>query len=295
MKNPLLTNMLQSYSCQNEQDAVNALREIMQNIVLLALSRSNFFNHAAFYGGTALRILYGLKRGSEDMDFSLLTPDNEFDITDYADAIITEFASFGLSATFAGKVKMAKTNIQSAFLKSNTHTQLLAVGLDRNLFPNLNTQSEMKIKVEVDIEPPDGFATEIKYVYSPLPFAVKTLTLPDLLAGKIHAVLFRGWKNRVKGRDWYDLTWYAGNHPAYNLQHLENRARQSGDYKDSSPLTGKKVQQLLLQRLALVDMENLKADVKPFIRDQRELEIWNSDFFTALFQQLHPLTSANRS
>ncbi|MDR0931785.1 MAG: nucleotidyl transferase AbiEii/AbiGii toxin family protein [Victivallales bacterium] len=286
MTNPAITEMLNSYSCRSDQDYINALREIMQSVALLALSRNDFFNHAAFYGETALRILYGLNRGSEDMDFSLLAPDANFSLGKFGDALETEFASFGLRATFSKKIKMTAGNIQSAFLKSNTHVQLLSIGLDAALAGRVNARSEIKIKLEVDVQPPSGFDTEIKYLYQPLPFAIRSYTLPDLLAGKLHAVLFRSWKSRVKGRDWYDLVWYAGKHPQYHLSHLEQRARQSADYTDPRPLTELDVQAMLERRLAGLDIEAMKADVRPFLRDQRELEIWSKDFFTDVFRRM---------
>jgi hypothetical protein len=278
--------MLNSYSYKSDQDCVNALREIMQSISLLALARNDFFNHAAFYGGTALRILYGLNRGSEDMDFSLLAPDDTFDLGNYADALKTEFASFGLTAAFSEKAKITKAHIQSGFLKSNTQGVLLSIGFNPVLANRINARSEIKIKIEVDTQPPPGFDTRIKYLYQPLPFAVRSYTLPDLLAGKLHAVLFRSWKSRIKGRDWYDLAWYAGSHPEYNLAHLESRARQSGDYMNSAPLTASDVHAMLTARLNQLDIEAMKADVRPFLRDQRELEIWSKDFFADVFRRL---------
>ncbi len=286
MTNPAITEMLNAYSCKSDQDYVNGLREIMQSVALLALARNDFFNHAAFYGGTALRILYGLNRGSEDMDFSLLAADAGFDLGNYAAGIETEFASFGLSAAFSEKIKMINTNIQSGFLKSNTQTQLLSIGLDAALAGRIHARSEMKIKIEVDTAPPPGFDTEIKYLYQPLPFAVRSYTLPSLLAGKLHAVLFRAWKSRIKGRDWYDLAWYAGLHPEYNLAHLENRARQSGDYTGAAPLTASAVHSMLTERLRQLDAEAMKADVRPFLRDPRELAIWSKDFFEDVFKRL---------
>lgn len=286
MTHSAITAMLNSYSCRSDKDCINALREIMQSVALLALSRNLFFNHAAFYGGTALRLLHGLNRGSEDLDFSLLEPDHNFTLSSYSDGIETEFASFGLHAEFSEKIKVAHTNIKSPFLKSNTQAQLLSIGLDNALAKQINVHSEPKIKIEVDIQPPPDFDTEIKYVYEPLPFAVRSYTLPNLLAGKLHAVLFRSWKSRVKGRDWYDLVWYAGFHPQYHLAHLENRARQSGNYSGNKPLNGMEVQSLLIKRLQEIDIEAIKEDVRPFLRDDRELDLWSKDFFKDVFSRL---------
>ncbi len=286
MTNDLIIKMLESYGCRQDQDYVNALREIMQNVTLLALSRTDFFSHAAFYGGTALRILYGLNRGSEDMDFSLLKVDNSFDLGDYSTAIETEFSSFGLHASFKQKQKTGNANIQSGFLKANTQIQLLSVGLDKSLAGRFYSGDEIKIKVEVDVVPPHGGSTEIKYVFQPLPFSIRSCTLPTLLAGKLHAVLFRGWKSRVKGRDWYDLAWYAGNHPEYDIRHLENRSRQSADYSDEQELTNEKVHELLIAKLNTIDIEEMKKDVQPFLRNPHDIDCWSKDFFHDVFGRL---------
>ena len=288
MNHPVVSEMLREYSCANEQQAVNALREIMQSLALFALSRQDFFGRAAFYGGTALRILYGLNRGSEDMDFSLLEPDREFDLNRYADGLRTVFASFGLDVAFSEKIKVGRTDIRSGFLKGNTRAQLLSIGLNRALARQVHARSEMKIKIEVDIQPPGGFGTEIKYLYRPQPFAVRACALPDLLAGKLHAVLFRSWGARVKGRDWYDLAWYSGAHPEYNLRHLENRARQSGDYSGAAPLTDEAVHAMLEARLDRIDIDAAADDVRPFLREQADLACWSREFFLDAFRRLHP-------
>lgn len=286
MKNNLIIRMLESYDCRQDQDYVNALREIMQNVALLALSRTDFFNHAAFYGGTALRILYGLNRGSEDMDFSLLEVDNTFYLGDYSTAIEAEFSSFGMQASFKPKQKAGHTNIQSGFLKANTQIQLLSIGLDKDLSGRFYIGDEIRIKVEVDVLPPPGGSTEIKYVFQPIPFAIRSCTLPTLLAGKLHAVLFRGWKSRVKGRDWYDLAWYAGHHPEYDIRHLESRSRQSGDYSDNQELTNERVHALLKAKLDTIDFDEMKKDVRPFLRNPNDIECWSKEFFYEVFARL---------
>lgn len=292
MNQPVISEMLRAYACENEQQAVNALREIMQSVALFALSRQEFFSRAAFYGGTALRILYGLNRGSEDMDFTLLEPNRAFELSSYSNGIETVFASFGLNVTFSQKVKVGRTDIQSGFLKGNTKAQLLSIGLDGALARRIHAHREMKIKIEVDVQPPSGFDTEIKFLYRPQPFAVRACTLSDLLAGKLHAVLFRSWSNRVKGRDWYDLAWYAGAHPVYNLRHLECRARQSRDYSDAAPLTDETVHAMLEERLNRVDIDAVAEDVRPFLRDQDELACWSREFFLDVFRRLRPVEQA---
>ena len=188
---------------------MKALREILQEIALLGLWRSRFFEKAAFYGGTALRILYGLDRYSEDLDFSLLKPTAEFDLSRYCSALEKEIRSFGFEATVTGKTKSAQSTIQSAFLKADTLKHLLVINTTESLIRNIPPGQVLKIKIEVDTDPPPGFDTETRFLLQPISFSVRAFSLPDMFAGKMHAVLCRGWKGRVKGRDWYDLVWYA--------------------------------------------------------------------------------------
>ena len=139
------------------------------------------------------------------------------------------------------------------------------------------------------VEAPAQHANEIHCVYGGSRGA-----LPDLLAGKLHAVLFRSWGSRVKGRDWYDLAWYAGTHPAYNLRHLERRARQSGDYSDAAPLTDDAVHAMLAARLDRVDLAAAAEDVRPFLRDPNDLSCWSREFFSDVFRRLRAAESGRK-
>ena len=96
---PAIAKMLEKYDLSSADKTYEALREILQEIVLLGLSRAGFFEHALFYGGTALRILYGLDRFSEDLDFSLITPDANFDLSIYENTVIEALHSFGFEVT----------------------------------------------------------------------------------------------------------------------------------------------------------------------------------------------------
>jgi hypothetical protein len=137
----------------------------------------------------------------------------------------------------------------------------------------------LKIKLEVDTDPPLGFFTESKYLLQPIPFAVRVYTLPDLFAGKLHAVLCRKWKNRVKGRDWYDLVWYAANHPELHLAHLEQRMRQSGHWPNSEAMDESTFRALLRDRIETLDVEQARREVEPFVRHPEAVEIWSREFF----------------
>lgn len=284
--NDLIRKMLPSPLPANSGKFVVALREIMQSVALLGLWRAKFFYEAAFYGGTALRILYGLNRFSEDLDFSLLKIDSGFDFSRFKNALENEFKAFGFDVSFETRQKAENTAIESAFLKTNTYRQLLIIDTPKELLSGIHPQSLLKIKLEIDTKPPGGFDTEMKYVFSPLQFAVRSFTLPSLFAGKLHAVLCRKWKNRVKGRDWYDFAWYVSNHPKVNPFHLEQRMRDSRHYELSVPLTHNKVIELLDSAIDHLDVAQAKDEITPFITDVRMLEIWSKDFFRAAARQI---------
>jgi len=278
--------MLSRYKCQTLDDHVNALREILQELALLGLWRGKFFEHAAFYGGTALRVLHGMDRYSEDLDFSLLRPIPDFSIGVYGDALRREIGSFGFEVEFDRRLKTRATAIESAFLKTNTFRELLRIEAKEDLDGKLHPGTQLKIKIEVDKYPPDGFATESRYILQPIPFPVRVYCLPDLFAGKMHAVLCRQWGKRVKGRDWYDLAWFAGRHPHLNVAHLERRMRQSGHYNRIEPLDLAAVKAMLKNVIERLNVDQARAEVAPYVSDRRALEAWSHDFFEDVIDRL---------
>lgn len=284
--NDLIRRMLPSPLPGNLGEIVVELREIMQSIALLGLWRAKFFNEAAFYGGTALRILYGLNRFSEDLDFSLLKTDNGFNFSRFKNALENEFKAFGIDVGFEPRQKPENSAIESAFLKTNTYMQLLVIDTPKEFLSGIHPQSMLKIKLEIDTNPPTGFNDEMKYVFSPVQFAVRSYTLPSLFAGKLHAVLCRKWKNRVKGRDWYDFAWYVSKHPKVNTFHLEQRMRASGHYDLPEPLSQSKIIELLDNAVNHLDVVQAKEEVSPFVTDVRMLELWSEDFFRAAARQI---------
>jgi len=284
-----IRSMLDRYECRSRDDYVNALREILQDLALLGLWRSKFFEHAAFYGGTALRVLHGLDRYSEDLDFSLLKPNASFSLGAYGEALQREISSFGFRVTFTQGRKKQTSAIDSAFLKADTYSQLIEIEAREELLRNLHPGRTLKTRLEVDTDPPLGFQTESQYVLLPVPFAVRAYCLPDLFAGKLHAVLCRKWKTRVKGRDWYDLVWYAGHHPEVRLSHLEARMRQSGDYRERDPMTPSTLQDRLLGAVDSLDVAKARQEVAPFVRDPRVLDIWSADFFRRITDRIVPI------
>jgi predicted nucleotidyltransferase component of viral defense system len=278
--------MMGQYSCCTSDDYVNALREILQELALLGLWRSKFFEHAAFYGGTALRILYGLNRYSEDLDFSLLRPDRTFSLGAYGSALQREIRAFGFNVVFEPRQKKQESQIESAFLKTNTCKELIIIDAAEEALRDLHPAKNLKIKLEVDTDPPGGFETEMKHVLRPMPFSVRTCCLPDLFAGKLHAVLCRKWQARVKGRDWYDLVWYLGHYPEVRLAHLEARMRQSGDYPEERPLDLAGLKILLRGAIERLDVEHARSEVRPFLADHSAVDVWSREFFAEIIDRI---------
>lgn len=277
--NEALAQMLAAYTARSLEDHLRALREVLQQIALLGLWRSKFFDKAAFYGGTALRILYGLDRYSEDLDFSLLSAAKRFELSRYSSALQKELAAFGFDVQVEQIRKKALSPVQSAFLKADTLSQLLIVRTPEELVKRIHRGQVLKIKLEVDTDPPPGFETHTRYVLQPIPFAVRTYVLPDLFAGKMHAILCRRWKRRVKGRDWYDLVWYAANHPELHLSHLEQRMRQSGDWRGNRPLDSASLQERLDLAIVALDVNQARREVASFVRNPQALKVWSKEFF----------------
>lgn len=263
--------MISRYEVHTNNDSINAVHEVMQQVTLAGLYRGGFFDKAAFYGGTCLRIFHGLQRFSEDMDFSLLQPDDKFSLEDYFTPIIEEFKALGRDVVISKKTKKNQTNIASAFLKEDTAIFDL----------QFTTERSIKIKIEVDVKPPLGFLTEPKLLLLPYSFMTRCYTLPDLYAGKMHALLFRTWKNRVKGRDWYDFEWYVRNNVILDFKHLCERTYQFESLKEGE-LTQKSFKALLKEMIAQTNIEMVKADVRPFIKNPQEMDIWSVNYFTQL-------------
>ena len=284
-----IQDMLNRYNCRTRDDFINALREILQELALFGLWRSKFFEKAAFYGGTALRVLYGLDRYSEDLDFSLLCHDDSFSLGPYGEALKREISSYGFHVEFQSRHKAKYTQIESAFVKTNTYRELMVIDAPEELLHDLYPAKQLKIKIEVDTEPPGGFVTDTQYVLQPIPFPLRVYSLPDLFAGKIHAILCRKWKTRVKGRDWYDLVWYASRYPEVRLSHLESRMRQSGNYSLNVPLTMEKLLEFLYFAIDNLDIEKARKEVVPFVKDRRSIEVWSRDFFKHIITRVVPI------
>jgi predicted nucleotidyltransferase component of viral defense system len=277
--------MLEKYQCKNNEERRDALREIVQELALLGLSRTSFFTYAAFYGGTALRIFHGLTRFSEDLDFSLLKAMPNFSLDDYLDPVRDELASWGFQMNVERKEKSTEGAVQSAFNKSGTLIHLVKIASINPPVAGVPSNEQLKIKLEIDTDPPGDASYEVKYRLNPLLYSVRLYDPPSLFAGKLHALLCRGWKQRVKGRDFFDYLWYLSNDIPVNALHLEARMRQSGHYSQQKHLEQKDILELIEQRMTAVDFDHVKKDIIPYIKDTRSIELWSSEFFFAVTRE----------
>jgi predicted nucleotidyltransferase component of viral defense system len=284
--NQVISSLLEEYQLATQEDFEHALREILQHLALLGLWRSRFYEHAAFYGGTALRIFHGLGRFSEDLDFSLIKPDEGFDLRPYLRAVKEELGVQGISVTVGKKERARPTAIESGFVKANTREILLTLKAPSRIVERLHRQQSLRIRIELDIDPPRGAQYDVRTVLQPIPFQVRLFSLEDLFAGKLHAVLCRQWKSRVKGRDFYDFVWFIGKKVPCHLHHLQARMEQTGHWKESRSLDREALVRLLKSKFAAVDIDAARTEVRPFLRDSDSLMLWSKGLFAALADQV---------
>ncbi len=282
----VLTQMLSKYQIRNIEDKKNAIKEIVQEVVLCGLSRGGFFRDAAFYGGTALRIFYGLDRFSEDLDFSLVSANPDFDLTKYFSYIENETKSLGLNFSVTEKEKSIDSNVKSAFLKGNTKEHILTFYEDSDETSIINREEVIKIKFEVDVNPPSGATYETKFGLLPSPYQVRLYDMSSLFAGKIHACLCRNWRTRVKGRDFYDYVFFLAMGAKVNLVNLKAKLVQSKYIAEDYDLTIENLKTLLNERFSNMDFAQAREDVLPFVRDKSKLDLWSKEFFTEITKNL---------
>ena len=285
----VINQMLSKYQINNIEDKKNAIKEIVQEIVLCGLSRGGFFKEAAFYGGTALRIFYGLDRFSEDLDFSLLSKNPDFDLTKFFSYIENETRSIGLNFSVKEKEKSFDSNIMSAFLKGNTKEHIMYFYENNEDTKFINKEEMIKIKLEVDINPPMGATYDTKVGLLPSPYQVKIYDLQSLFAGKIHACLCRNWQSRVKGRDFYDYVFFLSIGAKVNMQNLKAKLVQSEYIDEKYDLTIENLKSMLNERFESLNFNSVKEDVLPFIRDKSKLDLWSKDFFIEITKRLEEI------
>ena len=255
--NNIINQMLSKYEIKNVNDEINALKEIIQEVVLSGLSRSNFFNNVAFCDETALRIFYNLDRFSEDLDFALISPNKNFE-----------------------------ANIASAFLKGDTLEHILRFfSKEDNQYNKL--LKDIKIKFEVDINPPIGANYEMKYKLLPSPHQVNLYDASSLFAGKVHAILCRNYHSRVKGRDLYDYVFFLANNVKINITLLKNKLIASNFIKEDEQFDINILKDMLIKKFNEIDYEEAKKDVIPFIKNNQSLDLWNKEFFAEITKNLN--------
>lgn len=268
----IFDEMVAAYHPQNAEQRLNAQHQAMQQIVLAGLHKGGFFEHAAFYGGTCLRIFHNLPRFSEDMDFSLTEKNPTIHLENYFQAIQDVFAFTGKEVVITKKEKLHFGRVESAFLKEDTSAYDIA----------FRTEKTIKVKIELDTDPPLLFDTEQKLLMKPYSLMVRCFTLPDLFAGKMHALVYRNWKTRIKGRDWYDFEWYIRFNVPLNFRHLQERIREFS----GQDVSKEEFMQLLRERLTTADINQVKQDVLPFVDRPFDLDIWSNDYFLQIADRI---------
>lgn len=285
--NNAIEAMLSRYNPTNNYERESAIKEILQEIALAGLSRGGFFEKAAFYGGTCLRIFHGLNRWSEDLDFALLSKDPDFKLDDYFPALEKEFKSYGIDISVETRKKDDDASVQSAFLKGNTMTLMMSFFPKSEDAKRVVSNQKTKIKFEIDVDNPSGGVTEFKYRMLPAPYEVQIFDESTLFAGKIHAIICRDYKHHVKGRDYYDYLFYLGKGSKFNLAYLENKLKNTGGkIGNDETLTLERVKELLKERFEVVDYESAKKDVSRFISDQESLTLWKKELFLSTLGEL---------
>jgi predicted nucleotidyltransferase component of viral defense system len=284
--NQAIQRMLEPYKCQTRPEYERALKEILQEIALVGLWRARFFEHAAFYGGTALRILYGLDRFSEDLDFTLLKPNPAFSLGEYNSAIQSELEGYGFTVEVETNAKAWQTPIQSAFIKTNTLGELLKIGVPSHLVKGFQPQTLLRIKFEIDTDPAPAYRTEIRFLKLPINIGIRAVSIQDIFAGKMHALLFREWKGRVKGRDWYDWLWLVGKGSILDLGRLSIHLHASGFLKSDAPITKLQFEQLMFDKIESLNLQSAIDDVRAFVGDSAQITDWSKEMFRHFVKEM---------
>ncbi|MCC6135419.1 MAG: nucleotidyl transferase AbiEii/AbiGii toxin family protein [Gammaproteobacteria bacterium] len=268
----LLRQRLAGYAAADARQEEQALREILQEVALYALWRADFFEVAAFQGGTCLRILQGLPRFSEDLDFILREPNPGFAWSPYFTTLVDVLAEFGVQGELVDRGKMDRA-VRQALLKENS------IGRQLDLSFYRGGGRKLKVKLEIDTAPPAGSGFAYRYLDFPLDFEVCTQDLASNFALKIHALLCRPW---LKGRDWFDFGWYIRQGVSPNLPHLTAALRQYGPWRNMEEVVDQTwLDRVLREKIHSVDWREAVRDVEPFLpaAEQVSLRLWSERFF----------------
>lgn len=272
MANNIIDEKLATYTPNTIEDEEHALKEILQEIALYGLANTNFFDKAIFHGGSALRILYGLPRFSEDLDFLLKKPNPHFQWEPYMDAIIATCKQYGVHPEITDKSRVSKT-VKKMFLKDDSIGKVIDLSFAHH------PGKKLAIKFEIDTNPPLGSTLDIKFLEFPLDYSITAQDLSSSFAGKCHALLCREY---IKGRDWYDFTWYVAKKVSPNFIFLSNALDQQGPWANKKNIvTPDWFVEAMQQKIKHVDWNKAADDVSPFlnIQDKKALNLWGVDFF----------------
>ena len=281
-----IEEIIKTYNPETINDNKAILREIVQSIVLVGLSRTDFFKKASFYGGTALRIFYDLNRYSEDLDFTLNNVDKHFSIAPFIESIKNVALSYGLELEISIKQKQISTPVESAFAKINTYQTFINLKMNSELTKLLHKDEVIKVKFEIDCEPALGFTTENKWIDMPEFAPVIVLDEASLFAGKLHAILCRNYKNTVKGRDYYDFLFYVRRGISPNLNYLRNKLINTGKINEKATFNIEVLKEMLIKRFEQVDFEQVKNDTERFIINNEDLSTYSKDLFVQMAKKI---------
>jgi predicted nucleotidyltransferase component of viral defense system len=274
MLDRVLSARIREYAPANPVEQENVLQELMQLYVLSSLSRAGLFAEALFHGGTCLRIVYGMDRFSEDLDFLLKQPDPNFRWQGYLESVRKDCAQEGIPFEVQDKTQ-AGTTVQKAFLKTDSIGKILTLELPFERYQD----RKIRIKLEIDTNPPDGSTFTTSYITFPVTVPLTTQSLESGFALKLHALLCRSY---VKGRDWYDFVWYVARKTRPDLNLLRNALHQQGPWVGQPiTVTLRWVQETMAAAIQRIDWTATRADVQRFLplREQEGLRTWSADFF----------------
>lgn len=281
-----IEEIVDKYNPKTIEELKAALREVLQSIVLIGLSRGGFFNKASFYGGTALRIFYGLNRYSEDLDFTLKEKDKNFNLEPYLKYVKEVALSYGLELEVTTKIKQVDTPIESAFAKLNTYQTFINLKFDANMSNRLHKDEVIKVKFEVDCNPALGFKTESRWVDLPEFASISVLDQSSLFAGKLHAILCRTYKNNVKGRDYYDFLFYISKRVSPNLEYLKNKLIDTGKINEDDDFNIEILKEMLLEKFNSIDFNQVKIDASKFLFKNEDLSFYSKELFIDMLNRL---------
>lgn len=281
----IIEEILKNKNIQSADEIRAELRQIIQSIVLIGLSKANFFSKASFYGGTSLRIFYGLNRYSEDLDFTLNYIDESFSLEPYIKSIKDTALSYGLDLDIDIKKKNIETPIHSAFAKLNTYQTTLKFNFSKNISEILHKNELIKVTFEVDTKPALGFSTVNKFLIEPEFATINVLDDSSLFAGKIHAILCRTYQNRVKGRDYYDYLYFVKKGIKPNLEYLKNKLIETGKIK-ACYFSREKLIEMLKEKFESVDFKSVIEDAQKFVFTNEDLSFYSKELFISTLESI---------